>query len=68
MKYRVEVESHVTRFCERIITVYAKDEVEACQKAIDKYMDLEAQVIGSYDAGTPTVDSIEMSEGAKNES
>ena len=35
MKYKVEVGSHVTRYVQRTITVYAKDDDEAREKAIE---------------------------------
>jgi len=57
MKYKVEVGSHVTRFVQRTITVYAKDEDEAREKAVDKYIEMEYK-LNSVDAGEPRVDFI----------
>lgn len=57
MKYKAEVGSHVTRFVQRSITVYAKDEDEAREKAIDKYIEMEYK-LNSVDAGEPQVDFI----------
>jgi len=58
MKYKVNVGSHVTRYIERNITVYAKDEDEATEKAIDKYIEMELKLV-SVDAGEPQINSIE---------
>lgn len=61
MKYRVEVGSFCTRMTVRKITVNAKDETEAGQKAIDKFIALEQKVSGSVDFGEPQVDFVELS-------
>ena len=58
-KYRVEVGSFVTRMVTRHITVNAKNEEEAEQKALDKYYELEMALANSSDAGSPQVDFIE---------
>lgn len=60
MKYRVEVSSHVTRFCSRTIPVYADNETEAADKAIDKFIELESLIAGSVDSGSPNVDGVEL--------
>lgn len=60
MKYRAEVGSFCTRYIERKITVYAKDEEEARQKAIDKFWGLEYKLPNSNDAGSPQVDEIKQ--------
>ncbi len=60
MKYRVKVGGFVTRFCRRNITVYAKDEVDATEKAKDKYIKLEMRTLNAFDAGTPIVESMEL--------
>lgn len=60
MKYRVKVGGYVTRFCQRNIIVYAKDEVDAAEKAKDKYIELEMKIPNSFDAGTPIVESMEL--------
>ena len=57
MKYKVQVGSHVTRYTQRTITVYAKNEDKAREKAIDKYIELEYK-LNSVDAGEPQVNSI----------
>lgn len=59
MKYKVEVGSFCTRFVKRTITVNAKNEVEASEKAIAKYIDKEQQLNCCNDFGTPQVDSVE---------
>ncbi len=60
MKYKVEVGSHVTRYVQRNITVYAKDEDEAREKAIDKYIKLEySPKLTSVDAGEPQVNFVD---------
>ena len=58
-KYRVEVGAFVTRMTTRHITVNAKSEEEAKEKAIDRYYKLEQLIPSSVDAGSPQVDFIE---------
>lgn len=57
-KYKVEVGSFCTRLVQRKITVSAKNEEEAAAKAIDKYRDMEAEIVSSVDCGEPRVDFI----------
>lgn len=59
MKYKVEVGSFCTRFVKRNVYVNAKNEEEAAEKAIDRFIDLEMQSDSSNDPGTPQVDSIQ---------
>ncbi|QUH21815.1 hypothetical protein [Alkaliphilus sp. B6464] len=59
MKYKVEVGSFCTRFIKRTITVHADNETEATEKAINKYIDAEMQLMNYSDFGTPQVDSVE---------
>ena len=58
MKYKVEVGSFCTRLITRTITVNAKDEEEASNKAIDEYWKKEQQLANSVDVGEPHVDFI----------
>jgi len=58
MKYKIEIGSHVTRYIQRTITIYAKDEDEAKEKVIDKYIEMENK-LNSVDAGEPQVNFIE---------
>lgn len=58
MKYKVEMGSFCTRLVTRIITVNAKDENEARNKAIDEYWKKEQQLSNSVDVGEPHVDFI----------
>jgi len=58
MKFKVNVGSHVTRYVERNIVVYAKDEDEAREKAIDKFDEMEMK-LNSVDCGEAQVNSIE---------
>ena len=58
-KYRVEVGYFVTRMVTRHITVNAKNEEDAKEKAIGKYCSLEMALANSSDAGNPQVDFIE---------
>ncbi len=60
MKYRAEVGSFCTRFIKRTITVSAKNEEEARQKAIDKFWEIEYKLPNASDAGSPQVDEIEQ--------
>lgn len=59
MKYKVEVGSFCTRLITRTITVNADNQIEASQKAIDKFIDKEQQLANSNDFGDPKVDFIE---------
>lgn len=56
-KYKVEVNSFSTRFIQRHLIVYAKDEVEAKEKAVEMYCKKESEA-GSVDPGEPRVDEI----------
>lgn len=56
-KYRAEVGSFSTRFIQRNLTVYAKNEADARRKAIDLYWEKELEA-GSVDPGEPHVDEI----------
>lgn len=59
MKYKCVVGSFCTRMITRTITVNAKTEEEAMEKAIDKYTELEMRLDNSNDVGSPQVDEIE---------
>lgn len=56
-KYRVEVGAFSTRFIQRHLTVYAKNEAEAKKKAIDLYWQKELEA-GSVEPGEPQIDEI----------
>lgn len=51
MKFVVDVGGFVTVYRNRKITVYANDETEAEQKAIDKFIEIQSQS-GDCDDGT----------------
>lgn len=57
-RYRVEVGSFVTRLVTRTVSVAAKNEDEAKQKAIVKYEQLEERLSNSVDSGSPQIDKI----------
>lgn len=57
-KYQVEVSSFVTRMVTRHIIVYSENEIDAQQKAIKKYCDLEMSLPNSSDTGSPQVDAV----------
>lgn len=57
-KYRVQVGAFVTRLVTRNITVTAKNEEEAVQKAIDRYYKAESRVDRSVDCGDPQIDEV----------
>lgn len=59
-KYRAEVGSFVTRFVQRKITVYADNEKDAREKALEKFVDMEAMLDNSNDPGEPQIDNIEL--------
>lgn len=59
MKYKCDVGSFCTRFVKRNITVNAKNEDEAAEKAKDKFIKMEFRLRCSSDPGTPQVDCIE---------
>ncbi len=56
-KYRVEVGAFSTRFIQRHLTVFAKNEADARKKAIDLYWEKELEA-GSIEHGEPQVDEI----------
>lgn len=69
MKYKVEVgslctrfvpsqDSFRTRYTQRKISLEAENEIEAQEKAIDKFVELEMKLSSSVDAGTPRVNSV----------
>ena len=60
MKYKVEIGSFCTRMVTRKIIVYADNEVEASEKAIKKYIEMENKLPSSNDAGEPHVDFIDF--------
>jgi hypothetical protein len=60
VKYKVELGSFCTRLITRKITVNAKDEREAGQKAIDKFIELEQKVSSSVDFGEPHIDFVDV--------
>ena len=59
MKYKVELGSFCTRIVSRKIIVYAENETEASEMAIDKYIKIEQKVPSSVDFGEPHVDFID---------
>ena len=59
MKYKVEVGSFCTRLIQRTITVQAKSEADASEKAIEKFIEIEMKLANSNDFGTPRVDFVE---------
>jgi hypothetical protein len=59
VKYKVELGSFCTRLITRKITVSAKDEHEAGQKAIDKFIELEQKASNSVDFGEPHIDFVD---------
>ena len=58
MKYTVEIGGFVTVLRKRTLTIYANDEAEAEEKAIDKFIEIQQKAGGDLDAGDCTVDSI----------
>lgn len=52
MKYEVEVGGFVTCFRKRKLIVYASDEAEAEEKAIDKFVELQQKAGNDCDDGT----------------
>lgn len=60
MRYKVEVGSFCTRYVKRTVTIHANSETEASEKAINKFIDKEMQLVSSVDPGTPQVDCIEL--------
>lgn len=59
-KYKVEVGGYVSAYRQRTMTIYAKNEVEAADKAIEKFINLQQERPGDMcDEGT--VNSIELS-------
>lgn len=59
MKYKVEVGSFCTRYVKRTITVHADNETEASEKAVNKFIDTEMQLVNYSDFGSPQADSVE---------
>ena len=62
-KYKVEVGGFVTVYRQRVITVHADSEVEASEKAISKFIDVQQEGSGSPICEDGTVNSIERVEG-----
>lgn len=58
MKYKVEVSSFCTRLVQRKLTVNAKNEEEAAEKAILLFEKMEAEIPSSIDSGEPRVDGV----------
>lgn len=58
MKYKVEVGSFCTRLVQRKLTVNAKSEEEAAEKAILLFEKKETEITSSIDSGEPRVDDI----------
>ena len=58
MKYSVEIGGFVTVLRKRKLTVYANDEVEAEEKAIDKFIEIQQAAGGDLDSGDCTIDSL----------
>lgn len=56
-KYKVEVGAFSTRFIQRRLTVWAKNEEEAREKAINMFWRKELKA-GSIEPGEPQVDEI----------
>ena len=46
-KYRVEVGGFVSTYRRRTLTIYAEDEIEASDKAIEKFMELQQEKVGN---------------------
>lgn len=59
-KYRVVIGSFVTRFTQRKIIVHAENEKNAKDKALEKFLEMEAMLPSSNDPGEPQVDDIEL--------
>lgn len=57
-KYKIEVGSFCTRLVQRKLTVNAKNEEEAAEKAILLFEKMEAEIPSSIDSGEPRVDFI----------
>lgn len=60
MKYKVEVGSFCTRLVQRKLTVNAKNEEEAKEKAIRLFEKMEAEILSSIDSGEPRIDDVEQ--------
>ncbi len=55
MMYKVGVDSFCTRLVQRKLTVDAKDEAEAAEKAIQLFKKIEGKNPSSVDTGDPVV-------------
>lgn len=60
MKYRVTVGAFCTRLVKRKIIVYANDEKEAKEKAIEKYIIEEMKIPSAIGPGSTEIDNIEV--------
>ncbi len=58
MKYKVRVSSFCTRLVNRNLTVNAKNEEQAAEKAILLFEKNETNIQSSVDAGEPRVDKV----------
>lgn len=58
-KYKVEVGGYVDIYRQRTMTIYAKDEEEAKDKAISKFMEVQQERPGDM-CSDGTVNSIEL--------
>lgn len=58
MKYKVEVGSFCTRLVQRKLTVNAKNEEDAAEKAIRLFEKMEAEISSSIDSGEPRIDDV----------
>lgn len=58
MKYKVEVGSFCTRLVQRKLTVNAKSEEEAAEKAIRLFEKMETEISSSIDSGEPRIDGV----------
>lgn len=56
MKYTVEIGGFVSVFRKRKLTVYANDEAEAEEKAVDMFIELQQKNGGDLDAGDCTIE------------
>lgn len=51
MKFKVEVGGYVSKYCQRTFVIYAKDEEEAKEKAIDRFVDYQQRIPGDMCGG-----------------
>lgn len=46
-KYKVEVGGFVSTYRQRTLTIYAENETEASDKAIERFMELQQEKVGN---------------------